>query len=250
MGDELNARAAGVESVQCVGLRRPGFRQFGREIELIRPAGHLLADEFALIGLAQALQHIAAGRVIRPHHKDLLDPLLIEVEAERLRRLIVVERGREHVGRTHLAGELRRAGIGDHRDRLCLNQRLQRAQHDVRPDVTGNEVDVIGFEQFLRLLHADFGLLLVVLVNDLNRQAAELATEMIEPELKRVFHVGADRAGGPAERTDKPDFDGLILSRGRPCQQRESGRRYNCNALHGAIPSHYRTRRCDVALIV
>ena len=109
---------------------------------------------------------------------------------------------------------------------------------------------MIGFEQFLGLLDADFGFLLVVLVNDFDRQPAELATEMIEPELKRVFHVGTDRAGGAAERTDEADLDGLVLGRSRPGQQRECGCRYNCYSPHGAFPSDYRTRRCDVPMIV
>ena len=87
---------------------------------------------------------------------------------------------------------------------LVSTSGLSERQQHVRPDVADDEVDVIGFDQFLRLLHADFGLLLVVLVNDLDRQPAELAAEMIEPKLERVFHVVADRGGGPLNVLMKP----------------------------------------------
>ena len=52
---------------------------------------------------------------------------------------------------------------------------------------------MVGLDQFLRLLHPDFRLELVVLIDDLDRQTAELAAVMIEPQLERILHVVADR---------------------------------------------------------
>ena len=69
----------------------------------------------------------------------------------------------------------------------------------VRPDIADDEIDLVGFDQLLRLLHADFRLELVVLVNHLDRQPAELAAVMIEAELEGVFHVVADRGRRSAE---------------------------------------------------
>ena len=43
---------------------------------------------------------------------------------------------------------------------------------------------MVGLDQFLRLLHADFRLELVVGIDDLDRQPAELAAVLIEPKLE------------------------------------------------------------------
>ena len=70
------------------------------------------------------------------------------------------------------------------------------------------------------------GLLLVVLVDDLDRHAADLAAEMVERELERVAHVVADDRGRAAEGRDKADLDGLLLRQGRRGpEQQERGRR-------------------------
>ncbi len=71
--------------------------------------------------------------------------------------------------------------------------------------IADDEIDMVGFDQLLGLLHADFGFLRVVLVDDLNRQAAELAAEMVEAKLEGVAHVVADeRRSGPLNVLTKP----------------------------------------------
>ena len=72
---------------------------------------------------------------------------------------------------------------------------------------------MVGLDQLLGLLHADVRLLRVVFVDDLDRQAAELAAEVVETELERIAHVVADGRGRAAERADEADFDGFLLRR-------------------------------------
>ncbi len=211
-----------------------------------RASGCIPRRGLALEGQFQARQHVLAGGVVGTDQKDALDALLVHVEAHRLRRLVVLPGGREHIGRAQFAGELRGAGIGDHRHGLRVDQRLERGQHHVRPDVADDEIDLVGFDQLLGLLHPDVGLLRVVLVDDLDRQAADLAAEMVETELEGVAHIVADHGGRAAERADEADLDGLLLGRcvlnhGRPRRQRQRGRGGHRCYPHRVDPSRWRT---------
>ena len=60
---------------------------------------------------------------------------------------------------------------------------------------------MVGLDQSLSLLHPDFRLELVVGVDDLDRQPAELAAVLIEPELERILHVVADRGDRALRRS-------------------------------------------------
>ena len=80
--------------------------------------------------------------------------------------------------------------------------------------------------------------MLVVLVDDLDRQAADLAAEMIERELERVAHVVADRGDRAAERADEADLDGLLLGeRGRRCRAPQTATVPKSNSLHVDLSS-------------
>ena len=83
---------------------------------------------------------------------------------------------------------------------------------------------MVGFDQLLDLLNANFGFLLVVLVDDFNGQSAELASEVVEAKLEGVAHVVADEGAGTTERIDEADFDRLFLGRGLPHRERERDR--------------------------
>ncbi len=231
LGDELDAGAAGIKCEEGVGLGGARLGQLGREIKLIGPARELAPDDLPLECGSHALEHVFAGGVIRPDQKRGLDPLLVHVEADRLRRLVIVPGGREHVWRAELACELRRAGVGDNRKRLGIYERLERGEQHVRPDVADDEVDLVRFDQLLRLLHADLGFELVVLVDDLDRAATQLAPEMIEPELERVAHVVADRGDRPAERADDADLERLLGERRRRAEGKQRDRSHQ-NSLH------------------
>ena len=224
------------------GFGGAGLRQLGGEIELVGPARQFLADDLALERGLHAVEHVLAGGVVRAHQERGLDALLVHVGADRGWRLVVVPRGREHVRRALIAGELRRAGIGHHRHGLGIDQRLERGQHHVRPDIADDEIDLVRLDQLLGFLHADFRLDLVVLVDDFDRQPADLAAEMVEAELERIAHVVADRGGRAAERRDEADLDGLLLRRcllnhGRRRDQRQRGGPCNQWSDHRVYPS-------------
>ena len=138
-------------------------------------------------------------------------PFWIHVGPDGCRHLVVLERRREDVGRALIAGELRRAGIGHDGHGLGVDHRRQRCQEHVRPDVADQEVDVVGLDQLLGLLQSDVRLDLVVFVDDFDRQAAELAADMIEAELERVAHIVADHGDRAAKARNEADFDRLLL---------------------------------------
>ena len=87
---------------------------------------------------------------------------------------------------------------------LLSTSGLSDAKQHVRPDIAGDEIDLVGFDQLAGLLHADFGFLLVVLVNDLDRQAAELAAVMVKPELEALRMSLPMAAVGPLNVLMKP----------------------------------------------
>src|SRR5471032_3307980 len=65
-------------------------------------------------------------------------------------------------------------------------------------------------------------LLLVVLIDHLDRPACHLAAEMIERQFERIARVVADRGGRTAEGRDKADSDGIRRDGGP--QKREGHR--------------------------
>src|SRR5262249_6684855 len=75
---------------------------------------------------------------------------------------------------------------------------------------------------------------LVVLIDDLDRQATELAAEVIEPELEGIAHVIADRGRRAAKCADDADLDCLLPCPGRSGHEREHGCRGH------ACPGHLR----------
>ena len=81
---------------------------------------------------------------------------------------------------------------------------------------------MVGLDQLVGLLLADFRLEAVVLVDHLNRQPAHLAAYVVERELERVAHVIADGRGRTAERRDKADFDRFLLGYGRARGEQQS----------------------------
>ncbi len=74
---------------------------------------------------------------------------------------------------------------------------------------------MIGLNQLFGLLLADIGLLLVVLVDHLDRPSIHLAADVIERQFERIARVGADRGGRAAESIDEPDLDRIRRDSGR-----------------------------------
>jgi hypothetical protein len=199
------------------------LRQLNGEVELIRPFGVFLAGDRALEVFLQPRDHVLAGRVVGRDQERRLDAFLIEIFADRLGNLVALPRHRKEPGRAQLAGNLGRACISADQECLRIDRGLQRGQQDIRPDVAGEKTDAIGTDQLVGLLLADLGLLLIILVDDLGGDAADLAAEMVERELEAVAHIVADHRGGPAERGDETDL-GALLCRNRRDRQRQQSR--------------------------
>src|SRR5207249_1610012 len=76
------------------------------------------------------------------------------------------------------------------------------------------------------------GLALVVAVDDLDLEPADLAPQVIERQLDGILHVLADDAGRARERGDEPDIDGLggagDLAREQPRHETENHAEPQC----------------------
>src|SRR5262249_35646763 len=86
--------------------------------------------------------------------------------------------------------------------------------HDVREDRPHHEVHPILLEKLLRHLQPHVRLELVVFLDDLGGQSAQLASGVLHAQREAVVHVLADLAERPGERRDEPDLD-TILSMNR-----------------------------------
>ncbi len=113
-----------------------------------------------------------------------------------------------------------RAGIGRYQDGAGLDDRLIRRKQHVRPDEPGQEIDLVALQHLVGDLAADIRLELVVAVEDLRRQPADLAAEHGKREVAGILHVLADDPGRAAQRRDKADLDAV----GRLRRQREEDR--------------------------
>src|SRR5207244_1786473 len=107
--------------------------------------------------------------------------------------------------------------------------------HDVREDRADDEVHAIALEEFLGDLQSDVGLELVVLLDHLGRQAAELAAGVLDAEQKAVEAVLTDHADRPRERRDEPDFHAVGGRRG---SRGEHGREHENDqgVRHDGVP--------------
>src|SRR6185436_19569282 len=101
------------------------------------------------------------------------------------------------------------------------------------PDVADDKIDLVGLHELLALLHAYFRPLLIVLVDNLDRQVAHLAAEVIEREFEGIAHIVADDCGRPAARADEADFHASLLGRRGPCSKEHQRRRRNEELFHG-----------------
>src|SRR5712692_1939183 len=86
--------------------------------------------------------------------------------------------------------------------------------HDVRPDDSRDEIDLVFFQHLVRDLLAHVGLDLVVAVDHLDVEPRHLAPEVIERKLDRVLHVLADDALRARQRGDEADLHLLLRERG------------------------------------
>jgi len=121
------------------------------------------------------------------------------------------------------ADELRRPGIGVDQEDLGVGHRLGGGEQHVRPDEAGDEIDLVALHELLGLLLADLGLLVVILVDDLDRLAGHLAAHVVQGQLDRVAHVLADIGIAAGQGGDEADLD-FALRIGRRNAEREHGR--------------------------
>ena len=124
-------------------------------------------------------------------------PVVLRVLAEHLVHLVVLIGGDEEVRVAVLAGEGRGAGIRADQEGAAVGDRLDDRDQDVGEDRADDEVDLVALDQRLDLAHRDVGLELVVLHDDLDVAAAELAAEVLDAELEAVAQLPPSTAGGP-----------------------------------------------------
>ena len=224
MLDELDTHAAGQEGEDGFWIGVTDLADLDLVIGLAE-FGVGLGRHLAFEETLEARHHIAAGGVIGRDQINVAHLLIVHELAHRLGRLVVLPGGREEIRRAFLARNLVRPGIGRDQHDARLDRRLINRQHDVRPDDTAQKIDLVARQHLVGDLAADIGLLLIVTIDDLRRDAAELTAEHRERKLACVLHVLADDAGRAAQGGNEADLD-VISCAGRRGKQQQRGHSY------------------------
>ena len=220
--DEVDAHAARQEEEQRIRLLRTDLRQFGRIVEL----SELGVDLFrlTLVVALEAGDSILAARIIRRNDHDVAKALVLNVLAHGFVQVVVLPGHVEEEGVALLAGVLRRAGIGRNVIGFGVKSLRANGEHDVREDDTGHEIDLVLFQEFLRLLLGDIGLLLIVGNQHFDRQIAELSVQMLDAQLEAVANIDTQPGTGAGKGRQKTDLHLVGSVNGGRQQQRSSKR--------------------------
>ena len=112
------------------------------------------------------------------------------------------------------------------------------ARENVGEDRADDEVDLVALDQRLDLGDGDVGLEFVVLHDDFDLAAAELAAEVFHRELEAVAQLLAEHGGRAGQRGDDADLE-LVLSAGTGRYQRQggNGRKRRESSVHFPPPN-------------
>jgi hypothetical protein len=185
----------------------------------------------ALVVALEAVDDVLAAGVVRRDDEDVLVALVVDVLAGRLGVAVAHPGHREEVRIALLAGEVRRAGVRADVEGLRLEHRLLDGLQQVLEHDAGHQVDLVALEHLVGELARDVGLLLVVLDDHLDRQAAQLAAGVLDAEQESVADRHADDAAGAGERADEADLD-PVGGEGRG-RERGGEREADERLLHG-----------------
>ncbi|KAG1246473.1 hypothetical protein G6F65_020668 [Rhizopus arrhizus] len=118
---------------------------------------------------------------------------------------VVPGRG-EEIGRTVLARQIGGAGVGTHQEHAGGRDRPHHGQHHVGIHHAGDDRHLVALPQFARGLHTDFGLELVVFLDDLHGYAAQLAAALLHGQHEAVQLVLAQHGAGAGQCRQQADF--------------------------------------------
>ena len=89
---------------------------------------------------------------------------------------------------------------------IVENGRADR-QHDVGKDDASHEINLVPFQELVSRLLGDIGTLLIVGNDDLGRQAAQLAVELLDGQVEAVADIDAEPSTRPGKRRNETDLD-------------------------------------------
>ena len=126
----------------------------------------------------EAGQHVLAGLVVRRHQIYRLDTGILHVFAHTLGGLVVLPGHRHEILVAAGTGDRRRAGVRADEKSAGTCYGLVDGHHEVRPDDTGHNIDLVALHQPVGQLLGNIGLALVIDKNNLGVHPAQLAASM------------------------------------------------------------------------
>ena len=155
--------------------------------------------------------------------------------------LVVLVGGDEEVRVAVLAGEVRRAGIRRDQDGAAFGHRLHDRDQNVREDRADDEIDLVAVDQRLGLADGDVGLEFVILHDQFDFAAAELAAQLfLTASSKPLLKLLAEHSRRTRQRGDDSDFQLFLRAAPRSPKVRRSRRRRQGSRtyVHRATPQH------------
>jgi hypothetical protein len=103
---------------------------------------------------------------------------------------------------------------------------IDRARHDghgqVRPDNTGQDIDLVGLDHLVRQLHGDIRLALIVLDDDFD----VLVSGLLDCQHETVACIDAESRAAAGKRRDHADLDRLRDGCRGHSENRQGGKRF------------------------
>ena len=221
--DEAHTETAGVEGVNRIGFLRGDLGELRGEVGLVE-RGVNLVDNFALIKSLKAGDEVLTRLVVGRHTDHPFVAFVGSVLADDFCLGVVLPGDNELVRRTLRTGDRRRTRVRTDQKDLFLGDRFVHRHEHVGEGKAGDDRYLVALDQLLRDLHCDVGFELAVLLDYLDRDAAELSSVALDDQHERVILLLPDRALRAGEFGHEADFDRRLRKRrGREHQG------YRCN---------------------
>ncbi len=214
MLEEGDPHATGQEEIDRVSTRGADLRNLGGIVGLAQ-FGVDFTSQLAAIHAFVAGQRVLARWIVGRQDEAVLQRSVIGIGASGLMQVIILPGDVEIVRMTALARQRRRSGIGREVELVLRGGGGHNGHGEVRPDDTGQHIDLFRLDHLVGELHGDLGFALIVLDHDF---------EIVVPgqfrgQHEAIAHVDAKPRATARKRGDHAHLDLAIggQRRGAKC---------------------------------
>ena len=207
-GDGGTAR---IKSKNGIGFGITRLGQFRRKVDLTHGCQRL-ANNRLTQALLHGFQHLPAGLKIQAHEVNLVKPLLLEVAAHGIGKLLVLVAQRKHVFLAAFTRQYIRAGMGHQHGDIGLGCSRCHGQRYIGCCQPHQDGYVFALHQPGEFRYCRGRICLIVGAANHHVLAAEFAAQMLQRQIKASAHFLTGNAQRPGQRSHDADTNlGLSL---------------------------------------